>query len=342
MPCYHPLNGWMAKGKKSGKKHQVVFEQSKANLDQPIQVPCGQCIGCKLERSRQWAMRCVDESTLHDSNCFITLTYSDENLPHDHSLDKTHWQLFMKKFRERISPRKIRFFMCGEYGETCENCGRSKIFHEPYQKQYQALQELGEQCDYWSPSLGRPHYHACIFGYDFPDRELLYVDKETKIPVYTSALLEDIWDMGQCTIGELNWETAAYTARYCTKKITGELEEDHYVKYDWDTGEIHKYLEPEFALMSRRPGIGKDYFQKYKNDFNKDFITKDGVKMQPPKYYDKLMEELDPETFHLNKLERKLSALENIEEQQPKRLRVKESIKLKKLGQLSRGYDYET
>jgi hypothetical protein len=133
MPCYFPITAWRSKdGKNEAGKWPVVFKPTAGYLDKELKLPCGRCIGCRLERSRQWAVRCVHEASLHEKNCFITLTYSPENLPKDGSLDVSHFQKFMKRFRKRFGPG-IRFFHCGEYGE----------------------------------SLSRPHYHACIFGFDF-------------------------------------------------------------------------------------------------------------------------------------------------------------------------------
>ena len=141
MPCYYPIDGWRSKNvnPETGKR-SIVFTKDQAFLDMPVKVPCGQCIGCRLERSRQWAMRCVHEAQLHEDSCFITLTYNDENLPDDASLNVKHFQNFMKEFRAAIAPKKVRFFHCGEYGE-----------HNGTYKHEQS---------YGLSSLGRPHYHC--------------------------------------------------------------------------------------------------------------------------------------------------------------------------------------
>jgi hypothetical protein len=135
--CYKPLLGYRAAERNEQGKRPLVFNPSQGLVDMPIKVACGQCIGCRLERSRQWAIRCVHEASLHEHNSFITLTYNDENLPADGSLDVRHWQLFMKRLRKRHGSG-IRYFHCGEYGSK----------HR------------------------RPHYHACLFGLDFPDKKL--------------------------------------------------------------------------------------------------------------------------------------------------------------------------
>lgn len=82
MLCYSPLVAWRGERLPSGKR-SVVFKKSDAVQSLSafeIKLPCGQCIGCRLERSRQWAMRCVHEASLYEKNCFITLTYDDSHL----------------------------------------------------------------------------------------------------------------------------------------------------------------------------------------------------------------------------------------------------------------------
>ena len=78
-------------------KFPIVFTPKDGYYDMPIQVPCGQCAGRRLDQSKQWALRCVHEAQVHDENCFITLTYNNENLPKDGSLNKRDFQLFMKR-----------------------------------------------------------------------------------------------------------------------------------------------------------------------------------------------------------------------------------------------------
>ena len=76
MPCYHPISAFKTA---SG---EVVFQElARYGNSTPIKIPCGQCIGCKLERSRQWGVRCMHEAQMHKQNCFITLTYNEENTP---------------------------------------------------------------------------------------------------------------------------------------------------------------------------------------------------------------------------------------------------------------------
>lgn len=285
----------------------------------PMTVPCGSCIGCRLERSRQWAVRCVHEASLYENNSFITLTYKPELLPEDSSLRVDHYQKFMKRLRKHAangaSPyhnalisdtERIRFFHCGEYGEK----------------------------------LGRPHYHACLFGLDFGDKEVC--GQRRGIVYYTSKSLEAIWGKGFVQVGEMNFETAAYVARYITKKITGEKALEHYNVIDKETGEILESKKAEYVTMSRRPGIGKGWLNKFSSDvFPRDEVVLRGKKMKPPKYYLGQYEIADPAAFNKLKGKRKELAKEKKADNSFERLKVKRQIKESKFKQLKRGYENE-
>ncbi|AXL15388.1 replication initiator protein [Microviridae sp.] len=312
MPCYSPLIAHYSKSVNDSGKRSLVFNSKDTIFsDNCISVPCGQCIGCRLERSRQWALRCEHEAMLHEQNSFITLTYNDENLPADGSLVKADFQKFMKRLRRRLDYDynvKIRFYGCGEYGQDQD------LLHQGID------------------ALGRPHFHAIIFGYGFyHDRQPHKKNGDNML--YTSALLDSVWQKGFCSVGEMTFESAAYCARYCLKKVTGDEAVDHYQKIDRSTGEV-VLVEPEFQLASRNPGIGKKWYDKFKDDLKKDFITSRGVKMRPAKYYDYLTEKYDPFFFESIKKARK-DASQNVETD-PERLLVSEQVKLAQISNLSR------
>lgn len=296
MACYHPLRAWRAPPMFLTEKGRSISFKSVPGFEE-IQLPCGQCIGCRLERSRQWALRCVHEATLHDVNCFITLTYDDAHLPKDGSLNLEDIQNFFKRFRERIAPQKLRFFQCGEYGTL----------------------------------LKRPHHHACIFGYDFPDKELFF-RSASGFCVWRSPMLESLWPFGYSSIGDLTFETAAYTARYIMKKVTGRDSDLHY-----------HGLKPEYITMSRRPGIAADWAKKYFSDiYPKDFVTiKGGIKCRPAKFYDRLFDEFHHEDMKIVKANREKFALDhNLELDNTEiRLKVKEECKLLTIKQLKRNLE---
>lgn len=273
----------------------------------PVEVPCGQCIGCRLEKSRQWAVRCAHEASLYEKNCFLTLTYNDRHLPKDGSLHVDHFQKFMKRLRKAFPDQKIRFFHCGEYGEK----------------------------------FARPHYHACIFNFDFADKKLWRKTKDGN-SLWTSETLEEIWGMGFCSIGDVTFESAAYVARYVTKKVTGKKALNHYNEINFDTGEILSERRPEYTTMSRRPGIGKPWLEKYSSDvYPDDFVLMDGKKIKPPKYYDSQFEIAYPSDFEKIKIERKKSGEKNAENNTRDRLDVRETIHKLKAKTLRRGYENE-
>lgn len=181
----------------------------------------------------------------------------------------------MKRLRKRFGPN-IRYYHCGEYGEK----------------------------------LKRPHYHALLFGFDFPDKKPWRLIKGKLY--YRSDALEQLWPFGFSSIGEANFQTAAYVARYVTKKIYGPKAREHYSRVDRVTGEITE-LVPEYTTMSRRPGIGYLFYEKYHSDiYPNDFVVLRGRQMQPPRFYDKLYEQTSPEQYRQIKEKRKAKALEKI------------------------------
>ena len=125
MSCFRPLAAWRSKYLLSSSGKPLIHFGSPRDLksfNSPVStdfyeellLPCGQCIGCRIDYSRTWAIRCLHESKLHDENSFLTLTYDDDHLPSDLSLDKTHFQKFMKRLRSRFPDRVIRYYHCGE------------------------------------------------------------------------------------------------------------------------------------------------------------------------------------------------------------------------------------
>lgn len=227
-------------------------------------------------------------------------------MPANGGLQLEDFQLFMKRFRKAVSPLRLRFFHCGEYGET----------------------------------FSRPHYHACIFGYDFQDKVLHTERLGNKL--YTSEMLDDLWQKGFSTIGAVTFDSAAYVARYITKKVLGERAEWFYSEIDPETGEIYRELRPEYVTMSRRPGIGKTWFEKYKTDvYPSDFVVIDGKKFPPPRYYRGQLEIIDPKSFSQLK-GRSLAATEEAKDNpnnSRERLWVREEVQLSRLQLLKRGYE---
>lgn len=305
MPCFHPIQGYRSRSPGKNGRRPIVFNIQAGYSDMPVKVPCGQCVGCRLERSRQWAMRCFHEASCHEENSFITLTYDDDNLPSDRSLDVVHFQKFMKRLRFRFG-NGIRFYHCGEYGDKTR----------------------------------RPHYHACLFGFDFPDKQLFKYSSGN--PLYVSDALSELWPFGFSLIGEVTFESAAYVARYIMKKVTGEGSESHYEWCDKETGEVHQ-LRPEYTTMSRRPGIGKEWFDRFQGDvFPTDEVVIRGKRMKPPKYYDRQYEITDPQGWVEVRRKRLHRAEAHSENNTPARLKVREKVQQSKLDLLPRKLDGES
>ena len=284
--CYKPLKAWR------DDEYNITFKETEGNGSN-IELPCGQCMGCRLERSRQWAVRCVHEAKQHKENCFITLTYDPENLPEDESLKKRHLQLFWKRLRKRLAHKKIKYFACGEYGEHG----------------------------------GRPHYHAIIFGHDFRikhnSNDVDIISKSDYGTLFSSTSLDKIWQKGITSVGEANFETAAYVARYCTKKVNGSLAEEHY------NGKT-----PEFATMSRgnrlakNNSIGHAWIENFYTDvYPSNEVIHQGRRMKVPAYYDKWLEKNNPELYEKVKIDRENSMV-NKKEETKDRLYVKHKVAL--------------
>lgn len=288
MSCYHPLKGFPIGKTVNGKVdyhitsfntdhielrngkwcdsgvHQIHKSASKFVRDS-INIPCGSCIGCRLDYSRQWADRCLLELQYHEHSYFITLTYDDLNVPvsnftdketgeigASYTLVKKDFQDFIKRLRKNYKyDNNIRYFMCGEYGDTTR----------------------------------RPHYHCIIFGLKLDDLVLL---KQSGLGFnyYTSDFISKCWQhKGFILVTEVSWETCAYTARYVTKKLKGKAS----VVYD------NLNIVPEFTLMSRKPGIGKEYYEDNKEKLYKyDYVSvgseNGSRRIRPSRYFDKLFD----------------------------------------------------
>jgi len=312
MPCYHPLDAFQGISARTGKNvihvrpkgvpRAVWLRDPKGSF---LGLPCGQCVGCRLERSRQWAVRCVHEASLYDENVFLTLTYSDLELPKDLSLDKRHFQLFMKRLRDKCPGERIRYFQCGEYGEQTR----------------------------------RPHYHALLFNIDFPDKKIW---KEERGNIYyRSDWLEARWKLGMVIIGSVTFESAAYVARYVMKKVTGDsdesrdLREKAYLRCD-DDG-VAYMVQPEYITMSRGSGIGTGWFELFGDEvFPEDEVISRGHPVPPGRFYTDLLAASDPEAAVLVKRKRAEFLHTRVEDCTPARLAMRERVKLAQVGLLKR------
>lgn len=307
MPCYKPTQAWQTRP-----GDPVNFK----GIGKPLKLPCGGCIGCRADRSKGWAIRCMHEAQLHELNCFVTLTYNDAHLPENGQLVYSDFQEFMHRLRaqhrrdqltlgvdkEHLKP--VRFYMAGEYGDQNE----------------------------------RPHFHAALFGVDFPDRQY-HTTSPSGARVDKSAALAKLWGKGYASVGDLTFESAAYIARYVMKKRTGKQAMEHYSRTNLTTGEIYQ-LTPEFNRMSLKPGIGGDWWDQNKDDVYKGGthyeVVMNGRKHKPPRYYDLRFKKESPCDWEPIAQEREVRAKES-PDNTPERLRDREIVDTAKLKQLKRG-----
>ena len=293
MPCYHPLKAFVTGYDENGvkklrflRKGEDFDSYTKEHYkDKCLLLPCGQCLGCRLEYSRQWAMRCALEASQYEHNYFLTLTYDGKFLPLNavakinrstgevttelkSTLVKRHVQLFMKRLRKYIKAKYghtgVRFYACGEYGSK----------------------------------NGRAHYHLILFNCPL---ELEFFNAKDGFTYYTSPDISKTWvtgkddpveglEFGFHLVSEFTFDTAAYVARYMLKKHKG-LDSGYYEENG---------IAPEFTTCSRRPGIGRAFFDANVDKiYDFDSITipqlNGSLTCKPPKYYDKILAEKYPE-----------------------------------------------
>lgn len=280
MPCYSPLQAY-----RCPQTGTVSFSRKHSNDGSLINLPCGQCIGCRLERTRQWAVRIQHEAELHEHSSFVTLTYDDEHLPPFGNLQYHDVQKFLKRLRKHTGT-KIRYYLCGEYGDLNR----------------------------------RPHYHLILFGESFTADRYIWRDTQ-RHKLYRSPTLEKLWPLGQSSIGDVTNESASYTARYCTKKITGHKAADHYRVTDPVTGETTQ-LCPEFARMSLKPAIATDWLRLYWTDIQDGTVVINGHKSIAPKRYRNYLKK----TIHKDTIDETLQAMSRPEDQTPERIKVREAV----------------
>lgn len=204
-------------------------------------VPCGQCKACRLNKAREWSIRIMNEVLYHKNNCFLTLTYDDDNLPSSNSLSKTSLRLFLKRLRKNLD-FPIRYYASGEYGDESK----------------------------------RPHYHLIVFGLSPEDDIFKNKHYDRKSGGYRCEMSE--WRYGMCFVGDVTYDSACYVAKYTMKKVKGKNAKQHYE----DLG-----IEPEFSIMSLKPGIGAEYLRDNCNRLKKReyVVGKNGVKYGLPRYY---------------------------------------------------------
>lgn len=295
MPCFGPLVGYYSKEVNASGKRSIVFDERRAFSPVPIRVPCGRCAGCRMEKARQWAIRCMHEARMHKDNAFVTLTYDREYLPENGFLSRRDTQLFMKRLRKARYPG-IRVYGCGEYGTLNK----------------------------------RPHYHMILFNCGFPDKKFYKKGAKQGQDYYTSDELRELWPQGMNVIGAVTFETAGYVAGYVMDKVNGKIADEHYEVYDAD-GLVHR-RPSEFSIISRGRSIGSDYYAKFGAEVRThDSVVINGREVRPPRLYDKLFDLTDPDGLRKVKRRRRRLALMAKDDNTSRRRRTKEVLLLLKL-----------
>ena len=250
MSCYRP---WTAYKAPDGSVSQKMKPDAET-----LRLPCGRCIGCRLERSKTWSLRCRHEASTWTHNAFLTLTYDDDHIPWHGSLCTQLPRRFIRYLRRNITGvelapgsddrRPIRYFGCGEYGSK----------------------------------RARAHYHILLFNVRFDDVQKYGRD------TYTSSLVSKLWPYGTHLIGNVTPASASYVAGYALKKVSAWEKEQKYSVADFETGEVVQRV-PEFAMMSLKPPIGYYWYEKYKAELGAGYIVADGSQVAIPRLYrDKL------------------------------------------------------
>lgn len=277
MACYHPIVMYdNTRYSENPDKLNVSFHAEYADpyimerQGRRLLLPCRHCVGCRLDKSREWANRIVMEQQYHEESWFLTLTYDDEHLPPAFPVDsatgeilsvhatlvKQDFQNFMKRLRFN-SKQKLRYFSAGEYGS----------------KSY------------------RPHYHVLIFGLHLNDLKPI---KKSVLgnQYYTSDFISKCWPYGIHILGQVTWQSAAYVARYTMKKATHGYTKDYYVKAG---------IEPEYQTMSNKPGIARQFYDEHPDLFKYESFSvstpQGGIKVYPPQYFMKLFKESNPREY---------------------------------------------
>lgn len=326
MVCYHPLTCILPSVSDSFGKRKLLFkplDYMKSSIDSPIirdlfdyelihgfkiKIPCGKCIGCRLDYSRHWSIRSMHEAKMHTKNTFVTLTYNDDHIPDDWSLNKSYIQSFIKRFRKKYG-EGIRYMLCGEYGEKNK----------------------------------RPHYHILFYGFDFDDK---YVWSERRGNLYyRSPGLEDIWrdayssdSNGFSIIGNVTFESSAYVARYVTKKILGKNNQHFY------SGREPEFL----LTSRRPGLGNEFFYKYYSDMFNTGYCLIENhdkkFKAPIPRYYQNLLSNFNPDFYKIYKLDKMKFLYDNLFKENldktTERLLVQEELKYIKMDKLVRCYEF--
>jgi hypothetical protein len=290
MTCTSPNKAWKRRG-----DGVIVFDEpSRSDLAfhyyEALELPCQQCLDCRLRRASDWSLRIMHEASMHKCNCVVTLTYDEDHLPNRGMLNYRDVQLFIMRLRKAHPElRGALVYVCGcEYGKD-----------------------------------GRPHYHIIFMGFDPSDKKE-WSKSLGGTHLWLSDEVSELWRCGHVLVGELTKESADYVARYCVEKVTGERAKEYYRRVtDLDFGPPFVYWMPaECIRVSKgraKPGektqfgrgIGARWLERFWSDvFPADHVVlRGGAELKPPRYYDKLLKRRDAEAFEVVRAKREAEAL---------------------------------
>lgn len=276
----------------SGKqlKYEDVMYNQKVML-----IPCGQCIGCRIRQREDWTTRIELEARNYtpDEVWFITLTYDDEHVPgmilKTGEIVRKAQYVWNGSSKAPDAVQILLYTDIQKFLKRLRKASKGKL-------RYFCAGEYGEQ-------TARPHYHMILYGWKPTDLKHLYKTRHNGY--FTSKWMSNLWGMGNIQIAQAVPETYRYVAGYVTKKM-----------YEFNGEKANVYYElgqpKPFACMSLKPGLGDEYYQKHKEEiWNKGYIQcSNGKRAQIPRYYEKMMEQENPQRLWEIKRERQRKLIE--------------------------------
>ncbi|UPW41250.1 replication initiator protein [Sigmofec virus UA08Rod_4769] len=302
----------------------LQFPRDKYDL---LMISCGQCMQCRLLRTKQRAVMCICESLDHTDNSFITLTFGHQATYryyrkrknsryisskkahfHEWSLDVETFQKFMKRLRAWYYNYQLSNYLLSigrsdlvynKFGLPFSHI-RIPILERPFLlKDFKPKSIRCMHCGEYGEKYGRPHHHAILFGFQFPDLTPIY---ENGKKYYTSAILTKLWPFGIHRIGECTYNSCAYVSRYVTKKMNCS-----------NSNEYYNGRKPEYVTYSTKPVLGANYFLKNHEEIvncQEISVYADKLyKCHMPKSYDNLYKKINKDKYEQMKEERVKNAL---------------------------------
>lgn len=301
MACLYPRAAYWTRDKEG--KRGVALRSNAPNVISgvPFYIPCNQCVQCRLAYSRTWAVRCMHEYR-YQYNAGYDASFV--TLTYDEDNLK---RIVREHNCDTLVLRDLQLFMKRLRKKT----GAGVRFYG---------------CGEYGSRTNRPHYHVLLFNRDFSDKKV-YKHSDAGDPLYRSRSLDDLWTHGNTIVGGVSFNSCAYVARYIVDKMTGDMADDWYMG-----------RKPEFSVKSNRPGIGKPFFDQYRDQLYRDDSTVvDGRELPLPRYYDLEYAKLDEGFVERVKKERRRRAMLKREgKEDNNRRRAKETFELKKLAVFQR------